>query len=142
MNNTYEMIQVTRRETFNAAHRLYNPKWSKEKNFEVFGVCSRVHGHNWELFVTVEGEIIEDTGFVIDLKLLRDIMREHVIDKVDHTYLNEDVEFLKDQLPSTENFAIAIWKILQPILKNDYGVDLYKIKLTETANHFVEYFGK
>jgi 6-pyruvoyltetrahydropterin/6-carboxytetrahydropterin synthase len=136
------MIQVTRRETFNAAHRLYNPNWSKEKNFEIFGPCSRVHGHNWELFVSVEGEVEEDTGFVIDLKILRDVMREHIVEKVDHTYLNEDVDFLAGQLPSTENFAIAIWKVLQPVLKNNHGVDLCKIKLTETDNHFVEYYGK
>lgn len=136
------MIQITRRETFNAAHRLFNPAWPEEKNFEVFGPCSRVHGHNWELFVTVEGEVSEDTGFVIDLKALSRTMREEVISKVDHTYLNEDVEFLKGKLPTTENFAIAVWKILQPVLREKYGVELYRVKLTETANHFVEYFGK
>jgi 6-pyruvoyltetrahydropterin/6-carboxytetrahydropterin synthase len=92
--------------------------------------------------VSVEGEVEEDTGFVIDLKILRDVMREHIVEKVDHTYLNEDVDFLAGQLPSTENFAIAIWKVLQPILKNNHGVDLCKIKLTETDNHFVEYYGK
>lgn len=135
------MIQITRRETFNAAHRLYNPKWDDQKNFEFFGPCSRMHGHNWELFVTIEGEVEEDTGFVIDLKALSKIMRDEVISKVDHTYLNEDVEFLKGKLPTTENFAIAIWHILQPILQNKHGVSLYKIKLTETANHYVEYFG-
>ncbi len=135
------MIQITRREIFNAAHRLYNPKWDKDKNFEVFGPCSRIHGHNWELFVTVEGHINEETGFVMDLKDLRDIMREYIISKVDHTYLNDDVEFLKGQLTSTENFAISIWKILFPVLEN-IGVKLTKIKLVETANHYVEYFGK
>ncbi len=112
------------------------------QNFEVFGPCSRVHGHNWELFVTVEGEVSEDTGFVIDLKALSRTMREEVISKVDHTYLNEDVEFLRGKLPTTENFAIAVWKILEPVLKEKYGVKLYRIKLTETANHFVEYFGR
>lgn len=136
------MIQITRRETFNAAHRLYNNKWSEEKNFEVFGPCSRIHGHNWELFVTVEGEVNPETGFVMDLKDLRDLIRNQIISKVDHTYLNEDVDFLKDQLPSTENFAIAIWKILKPILKDNFGVDLYKVQLFETVNHYVEYFGK
>jgi 6-pyruvoyltetrahydropterin/6-carboxytetrahydropterin synthase len=135
------MIQITRRETFNAAHRLFNPKWSVEKNFEVFGPCSRVHGHNWELFVTVIGEVSEDTGFVVDLKALSRTMREEVISKVDHTYLNEDVPFLTGKLPTTENFAIAVWNILQPAIKERHGVDLYKVKLTETANHFVEYYG-
>ncbi len=135
------MIQITRRETFNAAHRLYNDSWSAEKNFEIFGPCSRIHGHNWELFVTVEGEVNPETGFVMDLKDLRDTMRTHIISKVDHTYLNTDVDFLAGQLTSTENFAMAIWHILNPILI-EKGVKLYKVKLVETANHFVEYFGK
>lgn len=136
------MIRITRREYFNAAHRLYNEKWSAEKNFEVFGPCSRVHGHNWTLHVTVEGEIEEDTGFVMDLKKLKDLVREEIIDKVDHTYLNEDVDFLKGQLPSTENFAVAIWNVLQPVLKEKYHVDLYEIHLRETENHYAQYFGK
>jgi len=135
------MIQITRRETFNAAHRLFNPAWSEQKNFEVFGPCSRIHGHNWELFVTVEGEVNTETGFVMDLKVLRDLVREEIISKVDHTFLNEDVSFLANILPSTENFAIAIWKILAPLLWSKHAVKLYKIKLTETQNHFVEYFG-
>ncbi len=136
------MIQITRKETFNAAHRLFNPEWTIEKNYEVFGPCSRIHGHNWELFITVEGEVNSETGFVMDLKALRDIMRENIIQKVDHSFLNEDVDFLKGILPSTENFAIGIWKILQPILWNTHRVFLYKLKLTETEKHFVEYFGK
>lgn len=135
------MIQITRRETFNAAHRLYNTNWTEEKNFEVFGPCSRIHGHNWELFVTVEGEINPETGFVMDLKDLRDLVRTEIINKVDHTYLNEDVDFLNGQLTSTENFAIAIWKILAPKLELNFGVKLFKIKLFETVNHYVEYFG-
>lgn len=136
------MIQITRRERFNAAHRLFNPKWSVEKNWEIFGPCSRIHGHNWELFVTVEGEIQEETGFVIDLKLLSRIVKDEITSKIDHTYLNEDVDFLKGQLASAENLAIGIWNILQPILKGTHGVDLYSIRLKETENHFVEYFGK
>ncbi|KPM46922.1 6-pyruvoyl trahydropterin synthase family protein [Jiulongibacter sediminis] len=136
------MIRITRREYFNAAHRLYNPKWSAEKNWEVFGPCSRMHGHNWELFVTVEGEVEEDTGFVMDLKKLKDLVREVIIDKVDHTYLNDDVDFLKGILPSCENFAIAVWNILEPVIKERYGVQLYEIKLQETENHFAQYFGK
>lgn len=136
------MIYITRRETFNAAHQLYNPKWSEEKNREVFGLCSNIHGHNWELFVTVKGEIDEDTGFVMDLKDLSQIMKKEIVDKVDHTFLNKDVEFLKGKLPSTENFAIEIWKILQPIIPNFCKGTLHSIKLVETANHYVEYFGK
>jgi 6-pyruvoyltetrahydropterin/6-carboxytetrahydropterin synthase len=135
------MIHITRRETFNAAHNLFNPAWSNEKNFEVFGPCSRIHGHNWELFVTVAGEVNPEIGYVMDLKILRDVLREHIIDKLDHKYINEDVAFMKGVLPSTENITIGIWKILEPILARDFGAKLYKIKLTETANHFVEYYG-
>lgn len=136
------MIQITRRERFNAAHRLYNPKWSPEKNWEVFGLCSQVHGHNWELFVTLEGEIDPDTGYVMDLKKLRDILEEEIISKVDHSYMNETVPFLDGILPTTENVAIAFWNILEEKLKSVTKAKLYKIKLTETENHFVEYFGK
>jgi 6-pyruvoyltetrahydropterin/6-carboxytetrahydropterin synthase len=135
------MIHITRRETFNAAHNLFNPAWSNEKNFEVFGPCSRIHGHNWELFVTVAGEVNPEIGYVMDLKILRDVLREHIIDKLDHKYINEDVAFMSGVLPSTENITIGIWKILEPILSRDFGAKLYKIKLTETANHFVEYYG-
>ncbi len=136
------MIRITRREYFNAAHRLYNPNWSAEKNREVFGPCSRIHGHNWELYVTVKGEVQEETGFVMDLKKLKDLVREIIIDKVDHTYLNDDVDFLQGILPSTENFAIAIWRQLQPVIKERYGVDLFEIKLQETENHYAQYFGE
>lgn len=135
------MIYITRRETFNAAHNLFNPAWSVEKNFEVFGPCSRVHGHNWELFVTVAGEIKADTGFVMDLKVLSNLVKELITNKVDHTYLNEDVDFLKGFLPSTENFATKIWEILEPVIKEKHDCKLHKIKLHETANHFVEYYG-
>ncbi|MGL4631823.1 MAG: 6-pyruvoyl trahydropterin synthase family protein [Leadbetterella sp.] len=135
------MIHITRREQFNAAHKLYNPSWTAEENFNVFGSCSRIHGHNWILWVTVAGEIDANTGYVIDLKKLRDLVREEVISKVDHTYLNEDVEFLTGVLPSTENFAIAIWNILEPIIRNNYSAKLHKIRLAETENHYVEYYG-
>ena len=134
------MIQITRRETFNAAHRLYNTQWLEEKNREFFGICSNIHGHNWELFVTVEGEINEETGVVVDFKALSRIMKELVISKVDHTYLNEN-DFMEGKIPSVENFAIAIWNKLKPAIKEKYGVDLCKIKLVETANHYAEYFG-
>ncbi|MBK6977496.1 MAG: 6-carboxytetrahydropterin synthase [Cytophagaceae bacterium] len=136
------MIQITRREHFNAAHRLFNPKWSEEKNWEVFGICSRVHGHNWQLFVTVEGEIDQDHGWVMDLKVLRDIMREHVTNKFDHSYLNDNKEYFEGIMPSVENFAIVIFNILEPILKSQFGVKLIKVKLIETENHSAEYFGK
>jgi 6-pyruvoyltetrahydropterin/6-carboxytetrahydropterin synthase len=136
------MIRITRRESFNAAHRLYNPKWSAEENYKVFGPCSRLHGHNWTLYVTVAGEVNEDTGFVMDLKKLKDLVRRVVIDKVDHTYLNEDVDFLHGKLPSTEIFANEIWKQLEPILLRKYGVQLFEVKLHETENHYAQYFGE
>jgi 6-pyruvoyltetrahydropterin/6-carboxytetrahydropterin synthase len=136
------MIRITRRESFNAAHRLYNPKWTAEENYEVFGPCSRLHGHNWTLYVTVTGEINEDTGFVMDLKKLKDLVREIVINKVDHTYLNEDVDFLKGKLPSTEIFAKEIWNQLYPIILAKHGVQLFEVRLHETENHYAQYFGE
>lgn len=136
------MIYISRREYFNAAHRLFNENWSVEKNWEVFGPCSRLHGHNWELFVSVCGEIDPNTGFVMDLKKLKDLVRDVIISKVDHTNLNEDVDFLKGIMPSTENFTVAIWQQLEPILKEQYNVQLYEVRLHETENHFAQYFGK
>ena len=104
------MIYITRRESFNAAHKLARPDWSQEKNTEVFGKCANPnwHGHNYNLYVTVKGEINPETGFLVDLKWLKQIINVHVIDKVDNKNLNIDVDFMKDQLASTENLAIAI----------------------------------
>lgn len=134
------MIQITRRETFNAAHRLYNTAWTEEKNKNFFGECSGIHGHNWELFVTVKGDVNPETGVIIDFKLLSRVMKEEVTHKVDHTYLNEN-EFMKGLIPSVENFTIIIWEVLKHVLKEKYGVDLYCVKLVETANHYAEYYG-
>lgn len=136
------MLTITRRETFNAAHRLYNPKWSAEKNFEEFGVCSNIHGHNWELFVTLSGNLKEDEGFIINFKLVSKIIKEHIIQHVDHKYMNEDVPFLAGIMPSVENVIIAFWKILEPIFRIEYGVTLTKLKLVETANHYAEFDGE
>ena len=135
-------IYITRRETFNAAHKLWRPEWSDEKNWEVFGKCSNHnwHGHNFELFVTVKGAPNPETGFVINLKTLSAIVREKVIEALDHKNLNLDVPFLKGIMASTENLAIAIWDLIeQDIIEN--GGELAKIKLIETENNFVEYFG-
>lgn len=137
------MMYVTRREYFNAAHKVYNPEWSDAKNAEVFGGCANPnwHGHNYVLFVTVKGEISKETGFVIDLKKLSQIIRKEIIEKVDHKNFNLDVPFLKDVLPSTENVTMAFWKILEkPVL--DMGCKLHSIKLQETENNYVEYFGE
>ena len=135
------MIFITRKENFNAAHNLWNNKWSDEKNREVFGACANLHGHNFELEVTVKGEIDEDTGFVIDLKVLGNIIQQEIIEKIDHKYLNRDVDFMAGKLTSTENFAIEIWKILQPKIEGVSSAKLHSIKLQETAKNSVEYFG-
>lgn len=137
------IIHITRREYFNAAHRLANPEWSDEKNMEVFGKCSNPnwHGHNYVLYITVKGEPNPETGFVTDLKDLSSIIKEKIIDKIDHKNINLDVEFTKGILPSTENIAIAIWNELEPLVNKD-GCMLHSVKLEETENNYAEYFGE
>jgi 6-pyruvoyltetrahydropterin/6-carboxytetrahydropterin synthase len=137
------MIYVTRRENFNAAHKLHRPEWSDEKNIEVFGKCANTnwHGHNFNLFVTVKGEPSEVTGFVIDLKVLSNIIKEYVTEKLDHKNLNLDVDFMKGIMPSTENLAIRIWQQLDPVIKS-HNCLLHSIKLHETENNSVEYYGE
>jgi 6-pyruvoyltetrahydropterin/6-carboxytetrahydropterin synthase len=136
------MVYLTRIEHFNAAHKLYNPAWNKEKNEEVFGKCANEnwHGHNYELYVTVKGEPNPDTGFLYDVKKLSQIVNEFVIDKLDHKNLNIDVDFMRGKMCSTENLAIGIWEQLQPHIPTE--VELHCIKLYETPRIFVEYFGK
>ncbi|MGV3656399.1 MAG: 6-pyruvoyl trahydropterin synthase family protein [Chitinophagaceae bacterium] len=135
------MVYLTRVEHFNAAHKLYNPAWTPEKNEAVFGKCANQnwHGHNYELYVTVKGKPNVDTGFVMDVKVLSELVKEKVIEKVDHKNLNMDVDFLQGQFCSTENLAIGIWQQLQPHLPE--GVQLHCIKLYETPRIYVEYFG-
>ena len=135
-------IYITRRETFNAAHKLYQPNWTEEKNNLVFGKCANKnwHGHNFTLFVTVKGVPNIETGFVMNLKKLSDIINTQVIESLDHKNLNLDVSYLTGLMASTENLAIAIWdQLANEIAKN--GGELAKIKLIETENNFVEYFG-
>jgi 6-pyruvoyltetrahydropterin/6-carboxytetrahydropterin synthase len=135
-------IYITRRETFNAAHKLWNPNWSKEKNQEVFGRCSNEnwHGHNFVMYVTVKGIPDPDTGFVMNLKRLSEIIQEDVIEHIDHKNMNLDVPFLDGIMASTENVVMAIWdRLLRPI-KESAG-ELVKIKLVETENNYVEYYG-
>jgi 6-pyruvoyltetrahydropterin/6-carboxytetrahydropterin synthase len=136
------MVYLTRVEHFNAAHKLYNPAWSKEKNEAVFGKCANEnwHGHNYELFVTIKGKPDSDTGFVFDAKQLSRIVNQHVIEHLDHKNLNVDVPFMQGKLCSTENLAIAIWQQLQPHLPAN--VQLHCIKLYETPRIFVEYYGE
>ena len=138
------MVYVSRKEHFNAAHKLYNPKWSKERNHEVYGPCSNEnwHGHNFELIVTVKGVPDPDTGFVVDMKKLGDLVKQEVIDKVDHKNLNLDVPFMKGKLASCENLIMEFWKILEPSVGELTSTGkLHSLKLYETPRNFVEYFG-
>ena len=139
------MIYVSRTEHFNAAHKLYNDKWSPEKNAEVFGACANAnwHGHNFELIVTVKGTPNQETGFVVDLKQLSILIEKEVTDKLDHKNLNLDVDFMTGKLASCENIIIEIWKILDPAVRNitSYGV-LHSLRLIETPRNYVEYFGE
>jgi len=135
------MIYLTRHEHFNAAHKLFNPNWSEEKNVEVFGKCANAnwHGHNYDLIVTIKGEINPETGFLIDAKFLSAILNTHVCDKLDHKNLNLDVDFMFGKLATTENLAIAIWQQITPHLPKN--VKLHCVKLYETSRICVEYFG-
>jgi 6-pyruvoyltetrahydropterin/6-carboxytetrahydropterin synthase len=135
------MVYLTRQEHFNAAHKLYNPNWSKERNEAVFGVCANEnwHGHNYDLFVTIKGIPDADTGFLFDVKVLSKIIKLHVIDQLDHKNLNMDVPFMKDKMCSTENLAMAIWQQIAPYLPD--SVSLHCVKLYETARIYVEYYG-
>jgi 6-pyruvoyltetrahydropterin/6-carboxytetrahydropterin synthase len=134
------MIYVTRKVHFSAAHRLFNPKFSEKKNFEIFDKCANVngHGHNYDLEVTVAGDPDPETGYVIDLKELKRIVNEHFISKVDHKHLNLDVDFLKGINPTAENIAIACWNQLSGHIQNG---KLYSVRLYETERNFVEYKG-
>lgn len=136
------MVYLTRVEHFNAAHKLYNPQWSRERNEEVFGKCANEnwHGHNYELLVTLKGKPSTETGFVMDAKRLSVLIKEAVTEKLDHKNLNLDVDFLAGQFCSTENLSVAIWKQLENRLPE--GVRLHSIKLYETPRIFVEYFGE
>ncbi len=137
------MIFITRRERFNAAHRLYRPELTDKQNEEVYGKCSNPnwHGHNYELFITVKGEIKQEIGYLVDLKQLSEVVREKIIDKIDHKNLNLDVPFMQNRIVSTENIAIAIWEqLVEPV--KALGAELHCVKLCETENNFVEYYGK
>lgn len=136
------MLYLTRRERFSAAHKLWREDWSPEKNFETFGKCSNPnwHGHNYELFVTVKGEVNPETGFVIDLSLLGKILKKDVIEQLDHKNINLDTVFMKDKLATTENIAIEVWKVVAPQIE-ELGAQLHCIKIVETENNTVEYYG-
>lgn len=136
------MIYITRRERFNAAHRLFKPEYSDEQNLNIFGKCSNPnwHGHNYTLYVTVKGEINPDTGFLVNLKDLSEMIGQCVLEKLDHRNINLEVDFMIGKLASTENLAIGIWNELSDPIAN-MGATLHCIKLYETENNFAEYFG-
>ncbi|MBU3714566.1 MAG: 6-carboxytetrahydropterin synthase [Ferruginibacter sp.] len=136
------MVYISRIEHFNAAHKLFNPLWSREKNEAFFGKCANEnwHGHNFELHVTIKGIPNPDTGFVFDVKKLSLIIKEHVTDKLDHKNLNVEVDFLKDKICSIENLIKGIWNQLSPHLPE--GVTLHSLKLYETPRIYVEYYGE
>lgn len=136
------MVYLTRRETFNAAHRLYNNHWSEEKNANIFGKCANKnwHGHNYTLYVTVKGEPDPETGFIVNVKDLSKLIKEYIVDKLDHTNLNMDVDFIPKNIhPTTENLVKIIWQQLEPHIE---GCLLHSIKLYETENIYAEYFGE
>lgn len=134
-------MKVCRRVTFNAAHRLFNAEWSDEKNLEVFGKCSNpnYHGHNYIVETWVEGQVDQTTGFVIDLKKLKEIILAEVIERFDHRNLNLDCEEFKNLKPSAENIAMVIWNLIRPKLNSKFNL---MIRLWETENNVVEYDGK
>ncbi len=136
------MLYLTRRETFNAGHRLFKQEWTDEKNLQVYGKCSNPHGHghNYILTVTVKGKINPETGFVVNLKTLSNIIKEYIIEKIDHMNMNTQVDFMKGKIASTENLAIAAWEVLDPHIRL-LGIELHCVKIVETENNYVEYYG-
>ncbi len=136
------MVYLTRVEHFNAAHKLENKNWTDEHNKDVFGKCANEnwHGHNYELHVTIKGEPDAETGFIYNAKTLGDLIKDVIVEKVDHRNLNLDVDFMKGKFTSAENFAMGIWHELKPHIEGG-GVQLHCIKLVETPKIYVEYFG-
>ena len=134
-------VTVNRKAHFNAAHRLHNPEWDERKNDEVFGKCNHknYHGHNYELVVSVTGKINPKTGYVVDLKTLKTIIKKEVEERYDHKNLNLDTEDFKDLNPTAENIAVVIWNRIRSVLSPDLQL---KVTLYETERNFVEYSGK
>ena len=132
-------MYITRRERFSSAHQLNNEKISPQDNQKLFGKCNKIHGHNYELFVTVKGEIDKVSGFVVDLKDLKKLIQNKIIKKIDHNYIN-NVDFMKGHITTTEHLCINIWKELEKPIEL-LGAKIHKIKITETENNYFEYFG-
>jgi 6-pyruvoyltetrahydropterin/6-carboxytetrahydropterin synthase len=136
------MIYLTRRERFSAAHRMFRNDWSDEENLNAFGKCSNPnwHGHNYTLWVTIKGEPSEEFGFVMNINVLKQIILENIINKIDHKNINLEVEFMKGKIATTENLAISIWNELCPLIKKT-GSQLHCVKIEETENNSIEYYG-
>ena len=134
------MPLITKEYKFCAAHKYWNPDWSKEKNFDVFGDDIKNHGHNYVLRISVKGTINPSSGFLIDLQWLNKLVKNEVLKKLDHSQIDEDILWFKNRLPSTENLVVFIWEFLDPYFK-DIGASLFKIYLRETPTIFTEYYG-
>jgi 6-pyruvoyltetrahydropterin/6-carboxytetrahydropterin synthase len=137
------MVYLTRRERFCAAHRMFREDWSDQKNLEVFGKCSNPnwHGHNYVLWVTVRGLPSEEHGFVMNINILKKVILDKVISKIDHKNINLDVDFMRGKIATTENLAISIWEELKAPVE-DEGATLFCVKIEETENNAIEYYGK
>jgi 6-pyruvoyltetrahydropterin/6-carboxytetrahydropterin synthase len=135
------MVYLTRKAEFSASHYYHNPEFTPEENQRIFGKCNNPHGHghNYTLEVTVKGNIDQRSGFVVDLKELKEIMNREVIDAMDHRFLNKEVADFNDQIPTTENLAISIWRRLQP--KLDLA-ELHRVRVYETPDLFVDFYGE
>ncbi len=135
------IIELTKRFRFEASHVLRNPEWSDEQNYEVFGKCARPngHGHNYELWVTLRGEVNEDDGMLFELKSLKELVHEQLIEKVDHYHLNKDVDFLQGIIPTAENLAVALYRELEQFLPAEM---LYEVRVLETENNWAVYRGE
>ena len=137
------MIYLTRRERFSAAHRMFRKEWSDEKNQKIFGKCANPnwHGHNYILWVTIKGEISEEQGFVMNINILKQIILEKIINKIDHKNINLEVDFMLGKIATTENLAVGIWDELKSAVENE-GAVLHCVKVQETENNSIEYYGQ
>ena len=133
------MIRLTKRLEFCAAHRYVNPRWSEEENRRAFGKATNLHGHNYVLEVTIQGEPSQETGMLMDLKALKDLIGEAVLDRLDHRNLNVEVPELRERIPTSENLAVLIWELLEPRLA---GCRLQRVRLHEDGSVYVDYFGE
>ena len=139
-NTTNKMPLITKKYKFCAAHRYWNPEWDEDKNFSVFREDVKLHGHNYELDITIGGPVNQDSGFIINIIDLNSIMEKFVISNLDHSQIDKDIDYFKERLPSTENLVIFIWSLLSPYFENQSS-QLHKIFLRETPTIYTEYYG-